>query len=162
MHRKKIFRSLRESILPFSLAKLSKSLALSSRRENNINAVVNATRPRPNNVDVSTGSRVQTIPRAVASSFHVTLSLLNLPNACSHALSCALDDSRALSTTLVRSRQLLHALGDFSALSMSLNSLKYSMGIRISRSRLALTLRHSNWLLRALKQFQLSATLFFL
>ena len=79
MHRKKIFRSLRESILPFSLAKLSKSLALSSRRENNMNAVVNATRPLPNNVDVSTGSRVQTIPRSVASSFHVTLSLLNLP-----------------------------------------------------------------------------------
>ena len=80
MHRKRIFRSLRKVILPFSLAKLSKSLALSSRRENNINAVVNATRPWPNNVDVSTGSRVQTIPRAVASSFHVTLSLLNLPN----------------------------------------------------------------------------------
>ena len=41
--------------------------------------VLNATRPWPDNVNRSTGSRVQTIPRAVASSFHVALSLLNLP-----------------------------------------------------------------------------------
>ena len=64
-------------------------MALSSRRENNIYAVVNATRPGLNNVDVSTGSRVQTIPRAVASSFHVTLSLLNLPNIQTRALEMA-------------------------------------------------------------------------